>query len=485
MLFPRFPFAVLGLLLITSFLPAVEETAKKAEAKPGKRPHVILVMTDDQGWGDIGYNGHPYLKTPNLDAAAAAGLRFDRFYAAAPSCSPTRASVLTGRHPNRMGVFSWGRPIRPQETTLAEVLRREGYVTGHFGKWHLGSIRADSPVNPGANGFDRWVSATNFYDFNPEMSDQGKVLKLRGEGSALTMDLALDWIREKATGEAPLFAVIWFAAPHLPHHATPEDAALYQDRPKKEREFLGEITAVDRAFGRLRAELFTLGMRDDTILWFKSDNGGLPVGESADNRGGKHAIYEGGLRVPSFIEWPAGIPSPRVTPVRACTTDIFPTILDLVGASNPEVKVLDGISLVPLLRGEMDVRPVPLGFWNAGIPGQFTNPAGVVTKVLPTIENWSDNKVERVTRRVEKIPRQTFPAEVYTGHAAWISGDWKLHRLSPTDGQNLRWMLFNLANDPREKNDLAKKYPEIVAELRSGMEKWLASVTASLKGADY
>ena len=108
---------------------------------------------------------------------------------------------------------------------LGLLLRREGYVTGHFGKWHLGSIRADSPVNPGANGFDRWVSATNFYDFNPEMSDEGKVLKLQGEGSTLTMDLALDWIREKAAGEAPLFAVIWFAAPHFPHHATAEDIA--------------------------------------------------------------------------------------------------------------------------------------------------------------------------------------------------------------------------------------------------------------------
>ncbi|MDP4849824.1 MAG: hypothetical protein NWQ95_05705, partial [Verrucomicrobiales bacterium] len=116
---------------------------------------------------------------------------------------------------------------------------------------------------------------------------------------------------------------------------------------------------------------------------------------------------------------------------------------------------------------------------------QFTNPAGVVTKVLPTFENWSDNKVERVTRRVEKIPKQKFPADVYSGHSAWISGDWKLHRLSPTDGEKLRWMLFNLANDPQEKNDLAKEYPEIVADLRNGMEKWLASVNASLKGADY
>lgn len=491
----RFTWAVFGLALATTSLSAVAEPIRPpqppqssrspADGKKDARPHIILVMTDDQGWGDIGYNGHPHLKTPNLDAAAAAGLRFDRFYAAAPSCSPTRASVLTGRHPNRMGVFSWGRPIRPQERTLAEVLRREGYATGHFGKWHLGSVRADSPVNPGAKGFDRWVSAENFYDFNPEFSDQGKVLKLKGEGSDLTMDLALGWIREKATGEAPIFAVIWFSAPHFPHRATPEDAALYRDRPKKEREFLGELTAMDRAFGRLRSELRDLGIRDNTLLWFNSDNGGLRVGEVGDNRGGKHALYEGGLKVPAFIEWPAGIPSPRATTVRASTMDIFPTVLDLAGVAEPGATVLDGISLVPLLHGKMEIRPAPLGFWNAGIPGRFTNPAGIAKKVLPTFENWSDKKVRRVTRRAEKTPRHKFPASVYSGHAAWISGDWKLHRLSSSDGEKVRWQLYHLVDDPLEKNDLAKTRPEIVADLQTGMEAWLDSVVESLGGADY
>src|SRR5690606_38981015 len=143
-----------GLFLTATPLPAVEGDARALEEKPPGRPHVILVMTDDQGWGDIGYNGHPHLKTPNLDAAAAAGLRFDRFYAAAPSWPPTRRGGLTGRHATRMGGFCWGRPIRPQGITLAEAPRDEGYATGHFGNWHLGSIRADSPVNPGANGFD-------------------------------------------------------------------------------------------------------------------------------------------------------------------------------------------------------------------------------------------------------------------------------------------------------------------------------------------
>lgn len=477
----RFP------ILFSAFLiPVLGIPLLAVDAKPGKakRPNIVLVMSDDQGWGDVGYNGHPHLKTPNLDAACAAGLRFDNFYAAAPSCSPTRASVLTGRHPNRMGVFSWGHSIRPQEITLAEALKAQGYVTGHFGKWHLGSIRADSPVNPGANGFDRWVSASNFYDLDPEMSDQGRDVKFKGEGSLVTADLAIDWITQQAGGDAPFFAVVWFGSPHLPHNAAPEFAALYPDRPKREREYFGEISGLDAAFGRIRAALAEAGAKDDTLVWFCSDNGALPVGDAGDARGGKHAVYEGGLRVPAFIEWPAGIPAPARTPIRSCTYDMFPTLLEIAGVDAGS-RVLDGISLVPLLKGGMDLRPAGLGFWNAGIPGHFTNPGGVMKKVLPTDENWSTGKVERVTRKVEKIPRQKFPVDVYAGHSAWISGDWKLHRVSDTAGGKVRWMLYNLANDPREQNDLSKAYPEVVSDLSGDLERWLKSVTASLGGADY
>jgi len=138
-----------------------------------------------------------------------------------------------------------------------------------------------------------------------------------------------------------------------------------------------------------------------------------------------------------------------------------------------------------LITGEMQIRPAPLGFWNAGIPGQFTNPGGVASKVLPTIEDWSDNKVERVTRRVEKIPKHKFPEDVYAGHSAWISGDWKVHRVSGTDGEKVRWSLYNLTTDPRESTDVAKQYPEILTDLSAEMERWLASVSASLRGADY
>jgi len=150
--------------------------------RSSRKPNIVLCMADDQGWGDMAYNGHPVLKTPNFDAMAASALRFDRFYAAAPVCSPTRGSVMTGRHPNRFGCFKWGHTLRPQEITIAEALKTAGYVTGHFGKWHLGSVRKSSPVNPGASGFDEWFSAPNFFDNDPILSREG--VRFRPEAKA-------------------------------------------------------------------------------------------------------------------------------------------------------------------------------------------------------------------------------------------------------------------------------------------------------------
>ena len=174
------------------------------EDDSGKLPNIILCMADDQGWGDMAYNGHPVLQTPNFDAMAAEAFRFDRFYAAAPVCSPTRGSVLTGRNPNRFGCFSWGRTLRPQEITIAEVLKEAGYVTGHFGKWHLGSVRMGSPVNPGASGFDEWLSAPNFFDNDPILSREGKAIQTKGESSMVTVDAAIKLLRKHRDSEKPL-----------------------------------------------------------------------------------------------------------------------------------------------------------------------------------------------------------------------------------------------------------------------------------------
>ena len=213
-------------------------------------PNIILCMADDQGWGDMGYNGHRFLHTPHFDAMASEEVRFDRFYAAAPVCSPTRGSVMTGRHPNRFGCFTWGRTLRPQEITLAEVLQKAGYVTGHFGKWHLGSVRLGSPVNPGNCGFDEWFSAPNFFDNDAILSREGMAVRNKGESSMLTMDAALEFIQKHEKGDKPYFAVIWFGSPHLPHRAAVEDRLLYPGFSPELQNFYGEISGMDRAFGK-------------------------------------------------------------------------------------------------------------------------------------------------------------------------------------------------------------------------------------------
>ena len=149
-------------------------------------------MADDQGYGDTGFTGHPTLKTPHMDSIAANGIVFDRFYASAPVCSPTRASVMTGRNPIRVNVPNHGHYLRPHEITIAEALKSAGYVTGHFGKWHIGSVQADSPTSPGGAGFDEWLSGLNFFDIDPYLSRNGKYEQIKGQGSVIAMDATIE-----------------------------------------------------------------------------------------------------------------------------------------------------------------------------------------------------------------------------------------------------------------------------------------------------
>jgi len=182
-------------LCIAGFTACVSQADKSM-------PNIILLMTDDQGWGQTGYYNHPVLKTPNLDAMAENGLRLDRFYAGAPVCSPTRATVLTGRGHNRSGVPTHGHALRLQELTIAQALKSAGYATGHFGKWHLNALRGpgvpifkEDPHGPAAFGFDRWVSVTNFFDVDPLMSDQGEFKEFKGTSSEVIVSEALQFIR--------------------------------------------------------------------------------------------------------------------------------------------------------------------------------------------------------------------------------------------------------------------------------------------------
>jgi len=431
-----------------------------------ERPNVILVMADDQGWGDTGYNGHPHLKTPNLDAMAAAGLRLNRFYTAHFNCSPTRASIMTGRHPHRMGTFAPGRPIRPEELTVAKVLQGAGYATGHFGKWHLNgkngnrdtktipgrAVLAADPLSPGKLGFDEWVSADNFFDLDPVLGRNGVPEKFQGDGSDVVMGEALKFIRRQSEAGQPFLAVIWFGNPHVPHEALPADREQYAGLSEALQNYYGEITGIDRNVGRLRESLRELKVAENTLLCYCSDNGGAAGPLSTGNlRGSKGTLWEGGLRVPGLIEWPSRIRRPAVSDLPCSTLDLYPTILAATGAvAKDQIEPLDGVSLLPLLEGQMESRG----------------------KAIPFVSMINTDG----------------------SHAALLDWPWKLHT-DPRAGNGKKKqadagatepvMLFDLQADPRETNNLASAEPERVAKMVAALSEWKRSVKRSLAGGDY
>jgi arylsulfatase A-like enzyme len=427
------------------------ETALRPDV-PSKNPNIILCMTDDQGWGDVSYNGLKQIRTPTLDAMAAGGVRFDRFYAAHPSCSPTRASVLTGRHPNRMGCFWPGMPLKTQEMTIAQAVKRAGYVTGHFGKWHLNGvagfgkpIAASDPLGPGRFGFDEWFSVSNWFDTDWTFSHNGESVKVPGDGSDAIVAEALKFIEEKARQDKAFFVCVWFGSPHAPHKPMPEDL-----RAAGGSAYYGELVGVDRSMGTLRSGLRKLGIADNTMLWFCSDNGGWldPAkpnanGTNAGLRGRKGDVYEGGIRVPGLIEWPARIRQPFATEMPACTSDIYPTIVSVLKLRVlNQVEPLDGISLVPLLGGQMKERPRPIGFWQ-----------------------YDDS-------------RRTMDTD--SGPSAWNDNRYKLVKSAPN-----QWELYDVTVDPSEKTDLAAEHPELVNRMKAELEIWQQSVLRSFRGEDY
>lgn len=407
------------------------------------RPNFVLVMTDDQGWGEMGYYNHPVLETPNLDKMAASGLRFDRFYAAGPNCSSTRASVLTGRQHMRTGVISHSWGLRPQEITIAKILADNGYQTAHFGKWHLDGLRGPGmPIpkhdlrTPGKFGFTRWVSATNYIDVDPAMADQGEPKMYKGDSSDIIVDEALKFMKE--CKDTPFLAVVWYGSPHSPHRALPEDLKAYEDKSKTPA-YYAELRAVDRSVGTLRKGLRDLGIAENTVVWFNSDNGGIVNPERPATNGGlrgqKHQLYEGGIRVPGIIEWPAGIKNARVTRYPACTLDIAPTLLELAGIENTVAKErpMDGMSLKSLIEGAANERrATPIPFY-------------------------------------------------HKSQVAWINNDFKL--LRPGDKDD--FVLYHLTDDPGETTDIKDKHPEIYDTMVRQMNEWLKGVDKSIAGGDY
>jgi arylsulfatase A-like enzyme len=455
------------------------EIAFTADAQQSAKPNIILVMADDQGWGDVGYNGHPFVQTPALDAMAKKGFVFDRFYAGAPVCSPTRASVLTGRNPVRCKVANHGRYMRPQEQTLAEVLKGAGYVTGMFGKVHLGSGQPDSPCNPSGMGFDEWVIGLNFFDNDPYLSRNGKVEHRKGKGSVLLMDDALAFLQKHKGGDRPTFTVIWFPSPHDPHLEVPEGPALYEGKP--EAEYYREITLLDQQVGRLRGELKNMGLAENTIVWYCSDNGGL-VQETSGGREMKGSIYEGGLRVPAIIEWPARKLKGR-TPVPVSTCDMFPTFLAMAGVKSVPLHPLDGVDVSDILAGTSTKRSKPIGFWHNFQEGQSTHSDKILKAIMEKQIAGAPlpHNPERMCKDVNDFPQ--FPEDSAKGHAAWLDWPWKLHRINGT-----KYELYNLAVDPMETADLADKPSHLqdrFEKMKGELDAWMRSVIRSLNGKDY
>lgn len=449
------------------------------------RPNIILLMADDLGWGDVGFNGGQIIQTPNLDAMAAAGLKFNRFYAAAPVCSPTRGSCLTGRHPFRYGIpFANEGHLKAGEWTLAELLKDLGYRTGHFGKWHLGTLAPDysgkknrNPAEhyatPGMNGFEEWFStefAVATWDpYAPENSHLGKNVPfdtralywhngvnvtggLEGDDSRIIMDRAIPFIESAVKSKSPFFTVIWFHAPHQPVVGGPEYRARYAQYDEEAQHFYACVTALDEQVGRLRATLRDLGVTENTMMFFCSDNGpegdepgGRTAGSAGPFRGRKRSLFEGGIRVPGLLEWPARVKPGTVTDYPAVTSDYLPTILELLGVERIDARPIDGLSLLPAIRDGITERSAPIAYETLGGAG---------------------NMMSRGSPRI-----------------ALIDNRYKL--LTDLSERGEEDLLFDLEADPRETANLAEGMPDQVKAMKATLASWRASCAASASGSDY
>jgi arylsulfatase A-like enzyme len=461
-------------------LAVLSDVSHAFDGQESERPNIILMMADDHGWGDTGYRGHKFIRTPNLDQMAREGLQFERWYAAAPVCSPTRGSCLTGRHPFRYGIYSAnvGR-LKPEEICLAELLQDHGYATGHFGKWHLGTLttrikdanrggpgseRVFSP--PWQNGFQVCFSTeSKVPTFNP-MKNPASVSReartripvgdfygtrywtgvnqfvsfdeLTGDDSELITDRAIEFVKTSVAADQRFFAVIWFHAPHTPVVADAEHRNLYPDHPHGEygQHYHGCITAMDEQIGRLRGVLQNLDVSQNTMLWYASDNGPestarTGAGSAGILRGRKRSLFEGGVRVPATLVWPEKITSHRNVEMPCVSSDYFPTIVDVLGAELPD-RPYDGVSLLPVIEGTSTERHQPIGF-------QHKN------------------------------------------QIALVSGNDKLY--SADKGKS--WQLYDLEADPSETTDLAATKPRVLERLVSQTEAWLKSCRRSDQGDDY
>jgi arylsulfatase A-like enzyme len=453
-------YAFFAVLLISFFLQLPSQA--KGESNAGSCPNVILMMTDDQGYGPVGKHGHPWIKTPSLDSLYETSTRFSRFLVC-PTCSPTRSAIMTGRHPLKNGVTHTileRERMTLKATTLPQVLKGAGYTTGIFGKWHLGD---EEPYQPHKRGFDEafihgaggigqayacsCADAPGNKYFNPAIRHNGSFVKTKGYCTDLFFTAALGWIKEKKDADEPFFAYIVTNAPHGPFIAPPSNTKRFTDLgfDAKTAGFYGMIENIDENVGRLMKKLDEWKLNEDTIVIFMSDNGmtgggsgrmGKPIGTDKDGnkmfpynagqKGLKGSADEGGVRVPFFIRWDghfkAGVEIDRI----AAHIDILPTLAALAGGKKPTGQV-EGRNLLPLIEN-------PRQKWEDRY--LFTHKARWKTGAEPNDSQWSNFAVRN-----------------------------QRYRLVGND-------LFDMVKDPSQKVSIADQKPEVVEEMRAAYDKF-------------
>jgi arylsulfatase len=410
------------------------KSASNSSAKSfTSRPNVVLVLTDDQGYGDLSCHGNPVLKTPNLDKLYAESTRFTDYHVA-PMCTPTRGELLTGKQAFRNGavfVCQGKSMIRRGIPTLADMFRAGGYATGHFGKWHLGD---NNPYRPQDRGFDETVhhgawgitSMADYWDndyFDDTYEHNGKLKKYEGYCTDVWFDEAMKWMSKQQKKKQPFFCYIPTNVPHWPDLVDQKYKDMY---PGRCAGFFGMIAQFDENMGRLEQFMQESGLKENTIFIFMTDNGtriGKPV-FNAGMRGHKTQYYEGGHRVPFFLRWPAaGLDKPRDINELTHSTDVLPTLLDMCGLEKPTDLEFDGMSLVSLIDG--------------------------------TKEKLPDRKI------VIQYNNFNRPGVVL----------WKKWRLVHDKE------LYNLADDPGQKKNVIEKYPDVATELRLHYARWIEEMT--------
>ncbi|HJZ60337.1 MAG TPA: arylsulfatase [Gemmataceae bacterium] len=448
-------------------LGALPLAAPAAEPLAGKRPNVVFILTDDQGYGDLSCHGNPVLKTPNLDRLHAEGVRFTDFHVS-PTCSPTRSALLTGRHEFKNGVTHTileRERLTPNAITLAQVLKSAGYTTGIFGKWHLG----DEPDRwPDKRGFDEMFihgcggigqtypgssggdAPGNTY-FDPAILHNGTFVKTKGYCTDVFFAQATKWIESVKGKGKPFYCHLATNAPHAPLQVRPEDEARYTDKLKQPNvaKFFGMIANIDDNVGRLLDKLKEWGLERDTLVIFMNDNGGtagVPV-FNAGMRGQKGTPWLGGTRAASFWRWP-GTLTPADCGRLTAHVDFFPTLAELAGAKpTDDVKrQVEGRSLVPLLRDPK--------------------------------ADWPDRTL---FTHVGRWPKGAKPDDYKFTDCSVRTPRWQL--VSVGKGEQ-RWQLFDVTADPGEKTDVAAGHPDVVRRLAAEYDAWWASLPPYLVNED-